>query len=129
MRLGAAVLALLAPAAFAADAGSGEAQPMHSQITAVIREHLAQPSKQTPEPKGTGAAPGDTVVMPAFKVTDNFRKLDQAVDAFQRKLDSEKFTLRDGGAYKTIEGKKTTTELEFRYNAEHNGIELLRISW
>ena len=129
MRHAAAVLALLAPSALGADAGGAEAPPMHSQITAIIKELIAQPSKQSPEAKGAGAASGDTVVMPAFKVTDNFRKLDQAVDDFQRKLDSEKFTWRDGGAYRRIEGKKTTTELEFRYNAEHNGIELLRISW
>lgn len=77
-----------------------------------------------------GAAPaGEPVLMPTFRVTDNFRALDEAVDAWDRKLDADRFTWRDGGTYMKFEGPRFTTELRFRFSPQDHGIELLRISW
>jgi hypothetical protein len=68
-----------------------------------------------------------TVVLPEFKVTSrNPRGLESALKERRLAIETEKFSWKHGG---TIVKLRSNVELKFKYNPEHNGIDLLSISW
>ena len=130
MRTIVAILALtLAGTAGARAQEGGERAPgIGAQMARLVIQGLPGLAAAGAPAQGA-AARGDAVVMPAFRVTDDYRALDEAVDAWSRKLSAEKFTLREGGTYKKFEGARFTAGLEIRYDPVMHGIDFLRISW
>jgi len=86
-------------------------------------------ARSRPAADGAATPRGEAVVMPAFTVTDDYRRLDQAVDDWDRKMEADRFTWRGGGTYKRIDGPQFTTEFELRFDPEMHGVDFLRISW
>lgn len=74
-------------------------------------------------------AGGETVTLPTMIVRDRSRRAAEAVDRQRVRIEDEEFDWRDGGTIRKWEGRFLNPELRFKYNPEHNGIDLLNFSW
>jgi len=107
----------------AADESGG----MSLRIAEVLeRESHYEPKK---EASGTEAPDDEVLVLPTLFVHPPPKGLEEAVEAHQRKVGYEKFSWAHGGTILKKEDWPLPFDLKFKYNPEHNGIDLLSFSW
>ena len=68
----------------------------------------------------------DVVILPQFNVVGPRRGLDRAVAEARLRAGEEHFTWKHGGTILKLGNK---VEIKFKYNPDHNGIDLLNWSW
>jgi len=89
------------------------------------------------EPKPVGpASTGDdrqensgAVVLPDYVVVEVPPDPERAIRDYREILERDQFTWRHGGTIRKFERFPFKPELKWKYNPEHNGIDLVSFSW
>ena len=71
----------------------------------------------------------DVVVLPSVSVREPFHGVDKAIEEAIARAGLEHFTWKHGGTIHTFERLPLRPKIEFKYNPDHNGIDLLNFSW
>jgi hypothetical protein len=69
------------------------------------------------------------LVLPELKVIEPRQKVALAVREDRERLEREEFSWRHGGTIRKFERLPGKPVLMWKYNPEHNGIDLLNFSW
>lgn len=94
------------------------------------REFTFKPEPREQESINNPVDPGDDVlVLPDFRVTERGRDADKAVYEQRERLEREKFSWKHGGTLLKLNKVPLKPELKWKYNPEHNGIDILSFSW
>ena len=72
---------------------------------------------------------GDVVVLPLVAVHEPFRGADKAIEEATLRAELGHFTWKHGGTIHTFERLPLQPRIGFKYNPEHNGIDILNFSW
>ncbi|HUG10006.1 MAG TPA: hypothetical protein VMM36_03285 [Opitutaceae bacterium] len=122
-------LAMITLASVTSAMAAGEPERSVSWLTRVLTEDFKfQPNQDSALDIMEAHDPEEGIfVLPEFKVTSNLpRGLEAAVESKRLAVEAEKFSWKHGG---TILKLRSNVKLKFKYNPEHNGIDLLSISW
>lgn len=122
MRILAAVSIVCATAMFAAD----EKHEAHARLLDLLgKEFRFDPSATGDEEDGHGSDE-DVVILPRFDVHPMPEGIEEAVDKAHHAAELEKFSWKHGGTILNVKGRM---KIQFKYNPDHNGIDLLSFSW
>lgn len=107
------------------------AGPVSKRMTERFKEEFRfEPAEIREDPDATpDPADPDTVVLPTLFVRPWALGIDKAVEESERRIERENFSWKHGGTIYRFGGPRGSLELKFKYNPEHNGIDLLNFSW
>jgi hypothetical protein len=124
MRLPVLIVLVCSTVAFAAD----ERDTAATRMAKLLKEEFTFQPPEEPAPETVEAIDPstDVVVLPLFRTFALPRGAVEAIEAGRIRAEKEKFSWKHGG---TILKLRPNVELKFKYNPEHNGIDLLNFSW
>jgi hypothetical protein len=130
MKAGLPILRCIAVAIATTTVGTSEPGSMRARLLEELKvEFTYQP---TPVDRDRAAAQQDSegaVVLPDYHVVEDPRDPTRAIREYRDILEREDFTWRHGGTIKRLERLPFRPALMWKYNPEHDGIDLLSFSW
>jgi len=94
------------------------------------KEFTFQPRPaETDEAKRSLESGGEAVVLPDYHFVETPHDPEPAIREYRGILEREEFSWRHGGTIKNLDRLPFKPALMWKYNPEHDGIDLLRFSW
>jgi hypothetical protein len=131
MKAGIPILLCGALAAITSGLHATEPGSMRARLLEELkREFKFEPPGERAEiPDAPTTAPHGVIVLPELSVTEARRNVALAVREDRERLERDEFSWRHGGTIKKLEKLPFKPTLMWKYNPEHNGIDLVNFSW
>jgi hypothetical protein len=122
---------LLCVAVAAATPGASEPGGMRARMLEELKREFKfqPPSDGADSPGGPAPTPHGVLVLPELSVSEQRRDVALAIREDRERLVHEEFSWRHGGTIRKLGHLPFKPTLMWRYNPEHNGIDLLNFSW